>query len=311
MPKQVFGKDFRFIPHADMLSFEEIARIARLFVSLGVEKIRLTGGEPLLRKHVEKLVAQLAGLKTPDGRRVDLTLTTNGSMLAKKAQSLFDAGLRRITVSLDALDDPVFRKMNDVGFRVADVLDGIETALSAGFSPVKVNTVVQRGMNGNQVLPLARHFRNTPVIVRFIEYMDAGSSHDWAARKIVPAQEIVRTIDAEMPLEALEPHYRGETARRWRYRDGSGEIGVIASVTQAFCRDCTRFRLSTEGKLYKCLFATDGHDVRFMLRDGWSDEEIVSALAWHWRRRDNRYSELRGHAAAAAGRKIEMSYIGG
>lgn len=313
MPKQVFGKDFRFIPHSDMLSFEEIARVARLFVSLGVEKIRLTGGEPLLRKHIEKLVAQLAGLKTPDGRYVDLTLTTNGSMLAKKAGPLFDAGLRRITVSLDALDDSVFRKMNDVGFRVADVLKGIDAALSAGFSPVKVNTVVKQDMNGDQVLPLARYFRNTPVIVRFIEYMDVGSTNDWAARKIVPAQEIIRTIDAEMPLQPLEPHYRGETARRWGYRDGSGEIGVIASVTQAFCRDCTRFRLSTEGKLYKCLFATDGYDLRFMLRDGWPDEEIAAAMALHWQHRDNRYSELRGHAAsaAAASRKIEMSYIGG
>ena len=313
MPKQVFGKDFRFIPHSDMLSFEEITRIARLCVAMGVEKIRLTGGEPLLRKNIERLVGQLAELKTPDGRCVDLTLTTNGSLLAKKARPLYDAGLRRLTVSLDALDDTVFRKMNDVGFSVADVLHGIDTALSTGFAPVKVNTVIKRGMNEDQILPLARYFRNTPVILRFIEYMDVGSSNDWNSRKIVPATELVRKIDAETPLEPLEQNYRGETARRWRYRDGSGEVGVIASVTQAFCRDCTRLRLSTEGKLYKCLFATDGYDLRFMLRDGWSDKEIAASLALHWQHRDNRYSELRGNLPATdiSGRKIEMSYIGG
>ena len=311
MPKQVFGKNFRFIPHSDMLSFEEITRLARLFVSMGVEKIRLTGGEPLLRRHVERLVGQLAGLKTPGGRPVDVTLTTNGSLLARKARTLFDAGLRRITVSLDALDDTVFMKMNDVGFRVADVLNGIEAALSAGFSPVKVNMVVKKGMNENQVLPLARYFRNTSVIVRFIEYMDVGTTNDWTDRKIVPARELLRMIDDEMPLEPLEKHYRGETAGRWRYRDGGGEIGVIASVTQAFCRDCTRLRLSTEGKLYKCLFATEGFDLRRLLRGGFSDGEIARAAISCWQRRDDRYSELRGNASAGRGRKIEMSYIGG
>ncbi len=313
MPKQVFGKDFRFIPHSDMLSFEEISRLARLFVGCGVEKIRLTGGEPLLRKDVERLIEQLARMKTPEGQPVDLTLTTNGSMLAKKAKTLFDAGLQRITVSLDALDDTVFRQMNDVDFSVKDVLHGIETAIAVGFDPVKVNTVVKKGINEHQVLQLARHFRNSPVIVRFIEYMDVGSSNDWEEREIVPSEKLISLIDAETPIEPIDRHYAGETAERWRYRDGSGEIGFIASVTHAFCRDCTRLRLSTEGRLYKCLFATDGYDVRAMLRDGWSDDEISTALARHWQERDNRYSELRANNAlpASGGKKIEMSYIGG
>lgn len=313
MPKQVFGKDFRFIPHADMLSFEEIVRLARLFVAQGVEKIRLTGGEPLLRKHVERLIGQLSSLTTPQGHPIDLTLTTNGSILAKKAQSLFDAGLKRITVSLDALDDTIFRKMNDVGFSVGDVLNGIDTALSVGFNPVKLNMVVKKGLNENQVLPLARHFRNSPVIVRFIEYMDVGSSNDWEKRQIVPSEKLIRLIDSVFPIEPLEKHYAGETAERWRYTDGSGEIGFIGSVTNAFCRDCTRIRLSTDGKLYTCLFATDGYDVRFMLRDGWPDDEIATALAQHWQNRDNRYSELRAEKGQPqeTGKKIEMSYIGG
>lgn len=313
MPKQVFGKDFRFIPHSDMLSFEEVARLARLFVAQGVEKIRLTGGEPLLRKDVERLIEQLAQLETPEGRPVDLTLTTNGSLLARKARALFNAGLKRITVSLDALDDTVFRQMNDVDFSVKDVLHGIDAALGVGFDPVKVNTVVKKGLNENQILPLARHFRNSSVIVRFIEYMDVGSSNDWEQKEIVPSEKLVRLIGAEMPIEPIGRHYAGETAERWRYRDGSGEIGFIASVTKAFCRDCTRIRLSTEGKLYKCLFATDGYDVRFMLRDGWSDGEISAALAQHWQNRDNRYSELRADNTIRqeTGRKIEMSYIGG
>ena len=311
MPKQVFGKNFRFIPHSGMLSFEEVARLSRLLVSMGVEKIRLTGGEPLLRRHIERLVGMLSQLETPDGRPVDVTLTTNGSLLAKKARTLFDAGLRRITVSLDALDDAVFMKMNDVGVGVSDVMNGIEAALAAGFSPVKVNTVVKKGMNESEILPLARHFRNTPVIVRFIEYMDVGSSNDWTNRQVVPAARIVQTIHAEMPLEPVEPHYRGETASRWRYRGGGGEIGVIASVTQAFCRDCTRLRLSTDGKLYKCLFATEGFDMRQLLRNGTSDMELAAAMAALWRQRDNRYSELRGQGLPPTERKIEMSYIGG
>ena len=241
-----------------------------------------------------------------------MTLTTNGSLLVKKARALFDAGLRRITVSLDALDDAVFMKMNDVGVGVSDVLKGIDAALATGFSPVKVNTVVKKGMNEGEILPLARHFRNTPVIVRFIEYMDVGSSNDWTNRQVVPASEMVQTIHAEMPLEPVEPHYRGETAARWRYRDGSGEIGVIASVTQAFCRDCTRLRLSTDGKLYKCLFATEGFDLGSLLRGGASDTELVAAMAALWRQRDDRYSELRGLGSPpATERKIEMSYIGG
>lgn len=313
MPKQVFGKDFRFIPHSDMLSFEEIARIARLFVAQGVEKIRLTGGEPLMRKNVERLIGQLSRLETPEGKPVDLTLTTNGSMLAKKAQTLYDAGLKRITVSLDALDDTVFRKMNDVDFSVKDVLHGIDTALAVGFEPVKVNTVVKKGLNESQVLPIARHFKNSPVIVRFIEYMDVGSSNDWEQKEIIPSEELAQLIDAEMPIEPIDRNYAGETAERWRYRDGSGEIGFIASVTKAFCQDCSRIRLSTEGKLYKCLFATEGYDIRFMIRDGWSDNEISTALAQHWQNRDNRYSELRAQNAipVTGGKKIEMSYIGG
>ncbi len=313
MPKQVFGKDFRFIPHSDMLSFEEISRLAHLFVSLGVEKIRLTGGEPLLRRHIERLIEQLVKLKTRDGRAVDVTLTTNGALLAEKAQTLFNAGLQRITISLDALDDAVFMKMNDVGFHVADVLRGIDVALSVGFSPIKINTVVQKGVNDNQVLPLARYFKNTPVIIRFIEYMDVGTTHDWTGQKMLPAETVFQIIDNEMPLEPLKPQYRGETAKRWRYCDGRGEIGIIASVTQPFCHDCTRLRLSTEGKLYPCLFATHGFDVRRMLREGCSDDAITTAITAYWHCRDNRYSELRGKSALLPinDKKIEMSYIGG
>ena len=311
MPKNVFGKDFVFQPHASLLSFEEITRLASIFVAHGVEKIRLTGGEPLLRRHVERLVDMLSALRTPDGKELDLTLTTNGSLLPKKAQSLRDAGLKRITVSLDALDDAVFRRMNDVDFPVADVLRGIEVAQQTGFDAIKVNMVVKRGTNDHEILPMARHFKGTPVIPRFIEYMDVGSSNDWNLAEVLPSAEVIRIIDSELPLEKIDANYAGETAERWRYRDGSGEIGVIASVTHAFCSDCSRVRLSTEGKLYTCLFATRGHDLRALLRAERSDIEIASALAQLWRVRDDRYSELRANLAAPAENKIEMSYIGG
>jgi cyclic pyranopterin phosphate synthase len=314
MPKEVFDKDYAYLPHASLLSFEEIARVAGLFVAHGVEKLRLTGGEPLLRKDLERLVAMLRALPTPSGRPLDLTLTTNGSLLARKARALKDAGLDRVTVSLDALDDAVFKRMNDVDFAVTDVLEGIEAAHAAGLGPIKVNMVVKRGMNDGQVLPMARHFRGSPYILRFIEYMDVGASNGWNLDDVVPSAEVVRRIGAELPLEPVEANYSGETAARWRYVDGGGEIGLISSVTQAFCKDCTRVRLSTEGKLYTCLFATGGHDLRALLREGRSDAEISSAIAQLWRRRADRYSETRTINTAGierAGKKVEMSYIGG
>lgn len=314
MPKTVFGKDFVFQPHASLLSFEEITRLARLFVAHGVEKLRLTGGEPLLRKDIERLIGMLSAIKTPSGKDLDLTLTTNGSLLHKKAQSLRDAGLNRVTISLDALNDAIFKQMNDVDYPVSDVLNSIEIAHKTGFEHIKINMVVKRNTNEGQIMPMARHFRNTPFILRFIEYMDVGSSNDWDLAEVVPASEIIRRIDAEMPLEEVDPNYTGETAERWRYRDGSGEIGVIASVTSAFCSDCSRARISTEGKLYTCLFATHGHDLRALLRAGNSDDEISTALAHLWRGRNDRYSELRHEIraqSAPAPQKVEMSYIGG
>jgi cyclic pyranopterin phosphate synthase len=313
MPKEVFDKDYPYLPHSALLSFEELARVARLFVAHGVEKIRLTGGEPLLRKHLERLVAMLAELRAPSGQPLDLTLTTNGSLLARKAQVLREAGLRRVTVSLDALDDATFKRMNDVDFAVTDVLEGIEAAHAAGLGPVKVNMVVKRGVNDQEILPMARQFKGTPVVLRFIEYMDVGASNGWKMDEVLPSGEVIRRIDAELPLEPVDASYPGETARRWRYRDGSGEIGVISSVTQAFCRDCSRARLSTEGKLYTCLFATRGHDLRALLREGRSDAEISAAIAHLWQGRTDRYSELRSAEGASATRerKVEMSYIGG
>ena len=318
MPKDVFDKDHVYLPHTALLSFEEITRLARLFVEHGVEKIRLTGGEPLLRKHVERLVGMLAALRTPSGRPLDLTLTTNGSLLAKKAQSLKDAGLNRVTVSLDSLDDATFRRMNDVDFSVADVLHGIDVAHQAGLGPIKVNMVVKAGMNEQEIVPMARHFKGTPYILRFIEYMDVGASNGWDLREVIPSAEVARRIGEHMPLVPVDPNYTGETAARWRYLDGGGEIGLISSVTQAFCSDCSRARLSTEGKLYTCLFASGGHDLRALLREGRSDAEISSAVAQLWRGRGDRYSELRGSQTAAGGavlepgkKKVEMSYIGG
>jgi len=310
MPKSVFTPDYAFLPQSSLLSFEEITRLVRLFVAHGVEKVRLTGGEPLLRRHLERLVAMLARLRTPSGAPLDLTLTTNGSLLARKARSLRDAGLARVTVSLDALDELTFRAMNDVDFPVADVLEGIEAAARAGFGPIKVNMVVRRGVNDAQVLPMARHFRGSGHIVRFIEFMDVGASNGWRMTDVLPGRELVSMIDAAHPLEPADPNYPGEVARRWRYRDGQGEIGVITSVTQPFCGDCSRARLSTEGRLYTCLFANAGHDLRALLRGGHSDEQVSGALALLWQQRADRYSEIRSSHTAGL-RKIEMSYIGG
>jgi cyclic pyranopterin phosphate synthase len=305
MPKEVFGADYQFLERKALLTFEEIERTARIFAGLGVEKIRLTGGEPLVRRNLEQLIGMLARLPG-----LDLTLTTNGSLLARKARALKDAGLKRITVSLDSLDDAVFRRMNDVDFPVKKVLEGIEAAVAAGLSPVKINMVVKRGENEREILPMARFFRGTGHILRFIEYMDVGRTNGWRMDDVVTAREIVETIGREFPLEPAAPNYTGEVAERWRYKDGSGEIGVIASVTQAFCRDCTRIRLSTEGKLYTCLFATAGHDLRSLLRNGTSDGEIRDTVAAIWSKRTDRYSEIRTSQTARL-EKIEMSYIGG
>jgi cyclic pyranopterin phosphate synthase len=304
MPKEVFGRDYRFLPRRELLTFEEIERVARVFVGLGVNKLRITGGEPLLRRDLEVLVERLAALG-----ELDLTLTTNGALLAAKAPVLADAGLTRVTVSLDSLDDEVFRAMNDVDFPVARVLAGIDAAAEAGL-PVKVNMVVKRGLNEGSVLEMARRFRGTGHAVRFIEFMDVGATNGWRLDDVVPAAEIVRTIDAEFPLEPVDPAYRGEVAERYRYLDGQGEIGVIASVTQPFCGDCTRARLSADGKLYTCLFAVRGHDLRATLRSGVTDAELDGAISAVWQRRTDRYSERRTEETSAL-RKVEMSYIGG
>jgi len=310
MPKEVFGKDYPYLAHSALLSFEEITRLAKVFAGLGIEKIRLTGGEPLLRKNVERLVEMLAAITLPDGRSIELTLTTNGSVLAKKARALKDAGLRRVTVSLDALDDATFMAMNDADFPVAKVLAGIDAADAAGLAPVKINMVVKRGVNEHSILPMARRFKADGHVLRFIEFMDVGATNGWRMDDVIPSSEIIRMIDAELPLAPVDPNYPGEVAARWRYRDGSGEIGVISSVTQAFCRSCTRARISTEGMLYTCLFATSGYDFRALLRGGKSDAEIRDAIASVWSARDDRYSEIRS-AETPKARKIEMSYIGG
>jgi cyclic pyranopterin phosphate synthase len=322
MPKELFGANYKFLPQSSLLSFEEITRTARLFTAHGVHKLRLTGGEPLLRKNVEELIAMLAALRTPQGDALDITLTTNGSLLARKAQALADAGLRRVTVSLDSLDDAVFRRMNDVDFPVADVLQGIRVAQQAGLSPIKVNMVVKKGTNDHEIVPLARHVREhfgPAVVLRFIEYMDVGASNGWRMDEVLPSAEVVQRLDRVFPLRPLEANAPGETAQRWAYRDGGGEIGVISSVTRAFCGACNRARLSTEGKLFLCLFAHQGHDLRALLRgerDGrpYSDEEIAAAIGLIWSRRDDRYSELRALQARDEGPsapRIEMHYIGG
>jgi cyclic pyranopterin phosphate synthase len=304
MPKEVFGRGYRFLDRKELLSFEELERLARAFAACGVEKIRITGGEPLLRRDLELLIGRLAAI---DG--LDLTLTTNGSLLPQKAALLAAAGLRRVTVSLDSLDDETFRAMNDVDFPPSRVLDGITAATAAGL-PVKVNAVIKRGLNDREVLPLAEHFRNTGHTLRFIEYMDVGATNGWRLDDVVPAAEILATIDARFPLEPVSAAYRGEVARRYRYRDGAGEIGVIASVSQPFCGDCTRARISAEGRLYTCLFGVRGHDLRALLRAGAGDDELREAISAVWTRRGDRYSELRSEATQALPR-VEMSYIGG
>jgi cyclic pyranopterin phosphate synthase len=305
MPKEVFGSDYQFLHRDQILTFEEITRLAGLFAAHGVRKLRLTGGEPLVRRDLPALVAMLAQI--PD---LDLTLTTNGSLLARHARALKAAGLKRVTVSLDSLDDETFMKMNDVDFPVSKVLEGMDAAAGAGLGPIKVNMVVKRGLNETSILPMARFFRQKGYILRFIEYMDVGHSNGWRMDDVVPAAEIVRTISAEMPLEPVDPNYTGEVAERWRYTDGSGEIGVIASVTQAFCSTCTRARLSAEGKLYTCLFGVKGHDFRLLLRNGSTDEEISQAIAKVWGKRADRYSEIRSENTIALP-KVEMSHIGG
>jgi cyclic pyranopterin phosphate synthase len=305
MPKEVFGSDYQFLHRDQILTFEEITRVARLFAGHGVGKIRLTGGEPLVRRDLPRLVTMLSEI--PD---LDLTLTTNGSLLKRFARPLKDAGLRRVTVSLDSLDDETFKKMNDVDFPVSNVLEGMDAAAEAGLGPIKVNMVVKRGLNEDSILPMARFFREKGYILRFIEYMDVGHTNGWRMDDVLPAAEIVRTISAEMPLEPADPNYTGEVAERWRYKDGGGEIGVIASVTQAFCRTCTRARISAEGKLYTCLFGIKGHDFRALLRGGASDEEISQKIAQVWGKRTDRYSEIRSENTIALP-KVEMSHIGG
>ena len=305
MPKEVYGREFRFLERAELLTFEEVQRLAGIFAGLGVRKIRLTGGEPLIRRDLERLVGMLAAI--PD---LDLTLTTNGSLLAPKASALREAGLERVTVSLDSLDDEVFRAMNDVDFPVERVLAGIEAAAAAGLSPVKVNVVLKRGVNEDGMLDLVRYFRGSGHVLRFIEYMDVGHTNGWRLDEVVPAAEILERIGAEFPLEEVAPEYPGEVATRYRFRDGAGEIGVIASVTRPFCGDCTRARLSADGRLYTCLFAVSGHDLREPLRSGASDEELRERVEAVWTARADRYSELRS-AATPDGSKVEMSYIGG
>ena len=304
MPRQVFDSSYRFLPHEAILSFEEVARLARVFVDLGVQKIRLTGGEPLVRRDLPRLVGMLAALN------VELTLTTNGSLLAKQASALKDAGLDRVTVSLDSLDDATFRAMNDANFAVARVLEGIDAAAAAGLGPIKINMVVKRGVNDRGIVEMAERWRGTGHIVRFIEFMDVGSTNGWRMDDVMPSAHVVKKISSVWPLEAIDANYVGEVAERWRYVDGAGEIGVISSVTQAFCATCTRMRLSTEGSLYTCLFAQSGHDLKRLVRGGASDEVLRDHIAAVWQGRVDRYSEIRT-AETAKERKVEMSYIGG
>jgi cyclic pyranopterin phosphate synthase len=307
MPREIFGRDFAFLRRDELLTFEEIARLARSFVNLGVEKIRLTGGEPLLRRDLERLIEMLSRI----GGLQDLTLTTNGSLLTReKAQALKDAGLNRITISLDSLDDDVFRAMNDVDFPVGRVLDAIDAAGDAGLWPIKIDCVVKRGINDPGIVDMARHFRGSGHILRFIEYMDVGTTNGWRMADVVSGREIIETIGREWPIEPMQPNYFGEVAERWRYRDGAGEVGVIMSVTQPFCRTCTRARLSAEGRLYLCLFATEGHDLRELIRRDASEEELLDAIRAIWRGRDDRYSEIRSEQTAGLP-KVEMSHIGG
>ncbi len=314
MPKEIFDKRYAFLPQSALLSFEEIARMAAVFVGHGVRKIRLTGGEPLLRRDLERLVSQLAQLRTVEGDALDLTLTTNGSLLARKARALKDAGLGRITVSLDAIDDATFRRMNDADFPVAAVLEGIDVAERAGFAPIKVNMVIKRGVNDAEILPMVRHFRGRNVALRFIEFMDVGATNGWRMDEVLPSSEVLQRIGEAFAIEPLLMRTVGETAERWRYAEPgvAGEVGTISSVTRAFCHDCNRARLSTEGKLFLCLFASRGHDLGGLLRQGASDAELSAAVGSIWQGRDDRYSELRGQGDPAAGeRRVEMHYIGG
>ncbi|MGH6646532.1 GTP 3',8-cyclase MoaA [Aquabacterium sp.] len=313
MPRDVFGSDHPFLPQSQLLSFEEITRTARIFMGLGVRKLRLTGGEPLLRRHLEKLITDLSGLRTLDGTPPDLTLTTNGSLLARKAQALKDAGLNRITVSLDALDDTVFKRMNDADFPVADVLEGIQAAQAVGLGPIKVNMVVQRGVNDEQILPMARYFRGTGVELRFIEFMDVGNTNAWKMDQVLPSSQVRQRIQGEFPLKPVAGQLQGETAERWAYADGLGSVGFISSVTQAFCGDCNRLRLSTDGQLFTCLFASRGHDLRPLLRAEHSDADIASGLRLLWAQREDQYSQRRAAQGTTTTpvQRIEMSYIGG
>ncbi|HET7727601.1 MAG TPA: GTP 3',8-cyclase MoaA [Candidatus Limnocylindrales bacterium] len=310
MPAEVYGRDFAFLPRELVLEFEEITRLARIFVGLGVHKLRITGGEPLVRRDLPVLVRQLAAISAPDGTPTDLTLTTNGSALRPLAGPLAEAGLQRITVSLDSLDDEVFGRMNGVDFPVSRVLDGIAAARAAGLAPIKVNMVVRRGLNEDSVLPMVRWAREEGLVLRFIEYMDVGHSNGWRLDDVVPADELVARIDAEFPLEPVEPDYRGEVAGRYRYRDGSGEVGIIASVTHPFCADCTRARLAADGMLYTCLFAVKGHDLRGPMRGGADDAELEALISRIWAPRTDRYSELRSEATADLPR-VEMFALGG
>lgn len=323
MPKEIFDNQYTYLPHSALLSFEEIIRLTRIFVAHGVRKIRLTGGEPLLRRNIEFLIAELTAMRTPEGLSLDVSLTTNGSLLARKAAALYAAGLRRITVSLDALDGVIFRQMNDVDFPVETVLQGIQIAKEVGFKPIKINMVVKRSTNSQQILPMARYFQKSGIVLRFIEYMDVGSTNGWNMQEVVPSAEVISIINAELPLLPLAAQSKADTATRWGYRGSHpqqdrhnpvlGEIGVISSVTQAFCKDCTRLRLSTEGQVYLCLFAHKGHDLRSLLRNGASEAQISTAIAAIWQQRNDRYSELRSQNQTdnSPKQRIEMSYIGG
>ena len=314
MPKEVFDQNYPYLAHEELLSFEEITRLTTIFSTLGVEKIRLTGGEPLLRKNLEVLIEMLAAVRTPDGNPLDLTLTTNGSILRKKAAALKAAGLQRLTVSLDGLNDEIFKKMNDVDFPVADVLDGITAAQEVGFQNIKVNMVVKKGTNDHEIVSMAKHFKGSGIILRFIEFMDVGSSNGWNMAEVMPSKEVIASINAVFPIQPVESNYIGEVAQRWRYEDGSGEIGVISSVTQTFCHECSRARISTDGQMYLCLFANEGFDFKTLLRSGKSDLEIANAIMNTWSARDDHYSEIRGSAIvnqSTSHHKVEMSYIGG
>ena len=318
MPKSIFGRDYRFLPQSDLLSFEELTRVAKAATLLGVKKIRITGGEPLLRKNLEALIEQLAELRTLEGAPLDITLTTNATLLAKKATALKQAGLKRVTVSLDALDDTIFQSMNDMGVPVKDVLHGIHAAQAAGLEQIKINMVVKRGTNDQEVLPMAKYFRGSGMALRFIEYMDVGQTNGWRMDEVLSSDAVRQMIHADMPLVELPATSKGETAQRWGYvgADGEhdpalGEVGFISSVTQAFCHDCNRMRLSTEGRMYTCLFATSGHDVRDAIRSGMNERELASVLAGVWLQRSDRYSLLRSQGAPIEGQRVEMHYIGG